>query len=122
MASVAGLLSFSGTLLFLLKHIIAHVSYSKEKKATQVVHYDPDMAIVQDADRIEALGATGIARCFIYAGVRNESMQEASDHMRTKLPDLVKRMKTKSGKATAVQRYKIIEDFCRELQNELKSI
>ena len=102
------------------QHIIAHVSYSKEKKTTKPIHYDLDMAIVQDADRIEALGAIGIARCCIFAGARNETMEEMMHHMLTKLPDILQRIKTKEGKKIASRRYKLVEDFCSEMMIELK--
>lgn len=102
-----------------IKHIIDHISYSKEIKQTTPVKYTIDMAIVQDADRLDALGAIGIARCFMYAGVAKESMQDALTHMTNKLEDVVKRMKTTKGKELAQERFKRVKDFGDALRLEL---
>lgn len=52
--------------------IIKNVSYSGGNKEKSF--HSLELAIVQDADRLEAIGAIGLARCFHYGGFRNRPM------------------------------------------------
>ncbi len=90
---------------------------------------------VQDADRLDALGAIGLARCIAYstsAGRElydnndplaehrelNES-QYAVDHFYTKLLKLPASMKTTSGKSIAKERARFLELFLENLKSEV---
>lgn len=88
----------------------------------------------QDADRLEALGAIGIARCFAYNGKKgnpiydptvppniNLSQKEYSqykatsiNHFYEKLLKLKDLMNTKAGKKLAEQRHKFMEQYLKE--------
>jgi uncharacterized protein len=49
--------------------VIRNISFSNTKKSGN--HSDPLLWVVQDADRLDAIGAIGIARAFNYGGFRN---------------------------------------------------
>lgn len=55
--------------------IIEHVSYSHEMRdplaVEKAIVAHPEIAIVQDADRLDAIGATGIGRAFTYGGAKD---------------------------------------------------
>ena len=52
-----------------IMHIITHMSYSKSLDGSQI-EKPIEFQIVQDADRVDALGAIGIARAFAFGGSR----------------------------------------------------
>lgn len=61
----------------------------------------PELAVVQDADRLDALGA---ARAFAFAAARRRSLRSTLDHFDDKLLRLEAMMKTPEGRALARQR------------------
>lgn len=92
--------------------------------------------IVQDADRMESLGAIGLARTFYTAGRLNSQLFDendpfaksrelddrkfAVDHFELKLLKLPATMKTQAGKIEAIKRAGVLEAFLSDLKNELK--
>ncbi len=76
--------------------------------------------IVQDADRLDALGAVGIARTFAYGGEHGRPMAESVRHFYDKLLLLKDRMNTETGKALAEKRHAFLEAFLKELLEELQ--
>ncbi|KAF2243327.1 hypothetical protein BU26DRAFT_523658 [Trematosphaeria pertusa] len=104
--------------------IVKHVGYTNETKSPQSVvdmlSKYPELAIVQDADRLDAIGAVGVGRCFAFGGARKEGqpMSVAIDHFDEKLYKLPDMMKTKIGKRMAASRKKILEDFAAQFNEE----
>jgi uncharacterized protein len=94
--------------------------------------------IVQDADRLDAIGAIGVARAFAYGGHKNREMynpeakpeihqtaeqykaNESStiNHFYEKLLLLKDRMQTKTGQQVAERRHKYMEGFLKEFYAE----
>jgi len=91
--------------------------------------------ILQDADRLDALGAIGIARVFATSGSLNRPFYNiddpfcnkrnpddnlwALDHFFNKLLKLESMMNTKSGKIEAKKRTKVLKVFLKQLKDEV---
>jgi len=121
--------------------IIENISFKGGNKKQKF--FSNELAVVQDADRLDALGAIGIARCFNYGGYKNRRLYDpeikpnlnmspevykASDsptinHFYEKLLLLKDKMNTKTGKKIAQKRHKylkgFLEQFYREWEGEL---
>jgi len=91
--------------------------------------------VVQDADRLEALGAVGIARTLITGGANGTPFYDLTepfpvtrvaddrtsivDHFFTKLLRLADTMQTASGRAEAQQRAQFLKQFLTQLGTEI---
>ncbi|KAK5120058.1 hypothetical protein LTR85_006539 [Meristemomyces frigidus] len=97
--------------------IVEHVSYSSEIKRPQlvkaIVGAHPELAIVQDADRLDAIGAIGIGRTFAYGAAKapDRAMQGTIEHFTEKLENIEGMMKTETGKRMARERTQRLKDF-----------
>ena len=117
-------------------NIIENISFKGgnfEKKFTSV-----ELEIVQDADRLDAIGAIGIARTFNYGGFKNRQLYNPNippkmnmtkeeyknsdaptlNHFYEKLLLLKDKMNTKTGKELAVNRHRFMENFLSQFYAE----
>lgn len=117
-------------------NIIRHISFKSniEKQAWM----SPQLAVVQDADRLDALGAIGIARVFTYGGFKNRTLHDPAvepnlnldkeayknhqgttiNHFYEKLLKLKDLMNTKTGRALAEGRHRFMEEYLERFFKE----
>jgi uncharacterized protein len=99
-----------------VQHIVVGVSYSAEikdpaKVQAMILKY-PELAIVQDADRLDAIGAVGIGRTFTFGGAKGgRHMGETIQHFEDKLEKLEGMMKTVPGRGLAKERTEKLKTF-----------
>lgn len=74
--------------------------------------------IVQDADRLDAIGAIGIARTFAYGAKHNRPGADSIAHFHEKLLLLKDRMNTSRGREMAKPRHAFLEQFLEEWEKE----
>ena len=97
--------------------IINSVSFSKNRGK----HPDSiEGMVVQDADRLDAIGAIGIARTFLYSGSHGRSIQDSVDHFHEKLLLLKDEMNTDTGKKLAEERHDYLLSFLKQLGEEMR--
>ncbi|MDT8411378.1 MAG: HD domain-containing protein [Vicingaceae bacterium] len=119
-----------------VEKIIQHISF-KGGNFEQTFN-STELAVVQDADRLDAMGAIGIARTFNYGGFKNRAMYHPNiqpnlnmskeeyknstaptiNHFYEKLLLLKDRMNTATGKAIATHRHNYMEQFLEEFYKE----
>jgi uncharacterized protein len=99
-----------------------NISFSKGKRPAGV---SKEFMIVQDADRLDAIGAIGIARAFNYGGFRNSMIYDPEGnrpstiaHFNEKLLKLKELMNTATGKRVAEERHEYLELFLRQFFRE----
>ncbi|KAI9931552.1 hypothetical protein ASPWEDRAFT_49663 [Aspergillus wentii DTO 134E9] len=105
--------------------IVSHVSYTTEcadpaKVKELIAGGYPELAIVQDADRLDAIGAVGIGRCFTFLGAQGQKfvakgaaweMGNSIEHFGDKLERLEGMMKTQTGWKMAKVRTERLREF-----------
>jgi uncharacterized protein len=113
-----------------IEHAIAAHSYSGD-----VAPDTTEAKVVQDADRLDALGAIGIARCFTVGGALDQSLYDPNDpfcddrapdddtytldHFYAKLLRLPDTMQTEAGRAEAERRAVFLREYLDRLRDEI---
>lgn len=116
--------------------IIENISFKGGNEAQ--VFQSPELDVVQDADRLDAIGAIGIARTFNYGGYKNRPLYDPElqpdlhmnkeqykastsptiNHFYEKLLLLKARMNTQAGQKIAADRHEYMEDFLTRFYQE----
>lgn len=78
--------------------------------------------VVQDADRLDAIGAIGIGRTFAYGGAHGRNLDASIKHFHDKLLLLKDMMTTDEGKRLATERHAWLEAFLLEYQEESEGV
>ena len=95
---------------------IDQVGYSKNK-------FNPvncyEAGVVRDADRLEAMGAMGVLRTFIYSAEVGNTIKDALDHCYEKILHLHEHMCTDYGKKLADERARHAINIVRDVEDEM---
>lgn len=75
--------------------------------------------VLSDADKLDAMGAIGIARTFMQAGEQKGTMSNAIDHIHEKLLKLKGLMYTRGARGIAEERHTVLNDFLMAFEAEL---
>lgn len=126
----------------IIEHVVAiieNISFSKSLDTTDRFS-SKELEVVQDADRLDAIGAIGIARCFNYGGYKNRvlynpeikpnlnmtkeeyktSKAPTINHFYEKLLLLKDKMNTKYGKQLAEKRHDFMVSYLEQFYRECK--
>ncbi|RLF22164.1 MAG: phosphohydrolase [Thermoprotei archaeon] len=100
----------------IVEAIISH-SYSLKIRPRTL-----EAMILSDADKLDAMGAIGIARCFMESGKRGRSLEESLKHFYEKLLRLKDMMYTEEAKSLAEKRHKFMVEFLKQLREEIEAL
>ncbi|HMI04821.1 MAG TPA: HD domain-containing protein [Pedobacter sp.] len=120
-----------------VRQIIKNLSY--KSSLGKIDFHSKELDIVQDADRLDAIGAIGIARAFTYGGYKNRVLYDPAikpnlhmtkeeyktavnptlNHFYEKLLLLKDLMKTKTGSAMASQRHDFMLSYLEQFYTEI---
>lgn len=123
-------------------NIIKHMSYKNEFLKEKAPINSKEFKVVQDADRLDAIGAIGIARCFNYGGFKNRAIYNPKirpnlkmtkeqykksdaptiNHFYEKLLLLKDKMNTETGKRIASKRHEFMKQFLQQFYDEWNGI
>lgn len=95
---------------------IPYISYRKHPKLSPDIPLE--IRIVQDADRMDAMGAIGIARTFAYGGAKGRSLADSLAHFDEKLLRLYDLLSTDAAKNLARERHAFLMEFYQRFRTE----
>ena len=118
--------------------IIKNISFKNSFDTASENFTSIELEVVQDADRLDAIGAIGIARCFNYGGFKNRALYDPEiipdlkmtkeaykkstaptiNHFYEKLLLLKEQMNTASGKKIANNRHQFMERYLQQFYDE----
>ena len=118
--------------------IIQHISYKNSLEKNGKKFTSKELEVVQDADRLDAIGAIGIARCFNYGGFKNRALYNPAispnlsmtkeeyknsdaptiNHFYEKLLLLKDKMNTATGRKIATDRHVYMVQFLEQFDSE----
>ena len=118
-------------------NIIKHISF-KNSLENKSGFTSKELQVIQDADRLDAIGAIGIARCFNYGGFKNRPLYDPAvdpnlnmskeeykssasptiNHFYEKLLLLKDKMNTKTGRQIAEKRHKFMTLYLEQFYSE----
>lgn len=121
-----------------IEHIVNIITHISFKGGGEQLFRSPELDIIQDADRLDAIGAIGIARTFNYGGFKNRELYNPEippdlnmsreeyknstaptiNHFYEKLLLLKDRMNTETGREMAEHRHNFLETFLDEFYRE----
>ncbi len=76
--------------------------------------------ILSDADKLDAIGAVGVARAFMFSGEKGRDVESTLRHFEEKLFRLRDLLYTQTARRIADERYKFMEDFYRRIKKEIE--
>ena len=122
-----------------IEHVVNIIRNISFKGGNEIQQFSSsELNVIQDADRLDALGAIGIARTFNYGGFKNHKLYDPEippnlnmtkkeyksskaptiNHFYEKLLLLKDRMNTKTGQQIALRRHQYMEDFLEQFYAE----
>jgi len=119
-----------------IENVIANISFKGGKHIQKF--NSPELNVIQDADRLDAMGAIGVARAFNYGGYKNREIYNPEikpnlnmtkeeyknsnapsiNHFYEKLLLLKDRMNTATGRSMAKHRHEFMKQFLDEFNKE----
>lgn len=118
--------------------IIRHISFKQSLSSEKPAFHSKELEVVRDADRLDAIGAIGIARAFNYGGFKNRLLYHPNilpnmnmnkeeyknsnaptlNHFYEKLLLLKNKMHTETGREMAEQRHNFMINFLEQFYAE----
>jgi len=122
-----------------IEHVVKIIENISFKGGNEIQKFNsPELKVIQDADRLDAMGAIGIARCFNYGGFKNRALYNPEikpnlnmskaeykastaptiNHFYEKLLLLKDQMNTKTGAKLALERHNFMLRFLEQFYKE----
>jgi uncharacterized protein len=127
------------TVILHIENIIRYVSFKSSLDSDKKETFNSnELSVIQDADRLDAIGAIGIARTFNYGGFKNRSLYDPAiaplidqdketyknskaptiNHFYEKLLLLKDKMNTESARKIAEKRHLFMEEYLDQFYDE----